>query len=456
MSSHDNDDDDNDNDLTRIEDLSEFLHQEDPELDALLGDSPPPFDDQDDESEIMTGLDDLEDSDSFQEQPEEQEEETTFSEEDEVPSFDESTEEEVSFESSEPFESADEDTFSETEEDQEFTNSDEDFSLSETVEESPSFEEEAPSFDEPEEQSFEEEAPAFSQDDEQEVEEEAYVPQAVPYQAEKLQDVKSFAENMSYGKVTMGGNPPYAIIVKNIKYIEDADDILAILREAGLVDGANEETMKIGLNQGAILLSQLSEYAAIYLAHKMRRFDVEILMGPSDELHPPKSYDRDSRGLVSKEHLFQNKKEEFYQGDGPVSLDSVIVATTPTIQTHKIHKYLGVVNCEKTLTSDEIKKESRKQSLEKRGERQEYSPRVQGTFHTEEELIDRYESGAIGPYDLLMNEIKTKAFKLGGNGALGLVYNLTPLGKNPDDPYDNQTYYKLMATANVVILSKDS
>ncbi len=171
---------------------------------------------------------------------------------------------------------------------------------------------------------------------------------------ETLTEVRTFAENMSYGKVGVGGNPPFSLILKNIKFEEDAGDILIILKEFGIATSENEAKLKESLANGSIIISQISEYAAIFLTHKLRRFEADILMGLSEEIHPSKGFSVDFKGLTSKETLFQNKKEFIEFNPDEIDLKSIIVTTTQTIEGKAIKYYIGVASEHLILSESEL------------------------------------------------------------------------------------------------------
>ena len=80
---------------------------------------------------------------------------------------------------------------------------------------------------------------------------------------ETFDDVKQFAENISYGHVSTGGNPPFSMIIEGIKYLEDANEITDILQEHGVINDSNKNIFSTSIQNGSLLLSQISEYAAI-------------------------------------------------------------------------------------------------------------------------------------------------------------------------------------------------
>ena len=148
--------------------------------------------------------------------------------------------------------------------------------------------------------------------------------------------------------------------MKNIKYLEDVEDIRIILKEHGLLDQKNEKEIEQGLSHGSILISHISEYAAIYLAHRLRRFDVDVSMGPSEELHPTESYEHDARGLISKENMKQNQIEsvDFTKAD----VSKIILATTPEVEGYKILRHIDVITEHSIIEEEELEAIERKPS----------------------------------------------------------------------------------------------
>lgn len=324
--------DDENKDLTRIEDLSEFLHQEDSDLDSKFESFHSPFSDNNELSSTGISLDALDD-----ETPPEIPSETpseTFPENTEEVSFEFS--EETPPEEESPFEAAtldenpfEENTFAETS----FEETNVDFEAT-AVEETPQ-EEEAPL----EEVSFEEiqQEETYSAPEAQ--------PEAQNYSntSEKFEDVKTFAQNFSYGKASVGGgNPPYSIIVRHIKYAEEAQDILELLREFGVITPQNEKDMERALELGSLLIPQISEFTAIVLAHKLRRFDLDLEVGLSDEVHPSKSGETNPRGLLKKDNLKQNRKESLKLSEIDTSIKEILVSTSSTLPGFNVESYIGV------------------------------------------------------------------------------------------------------------------
>ncbi len=228
-----------------------------------------------------------------------------------------------------------------------------------------------------------------------------------PKEPEKFEEVKEFGKNISTSTAAVPGNPPFSIIIKNIKFSEDADDILASLKEYGIAKPNNENIFKQGLESGSILITQLAESTAILLVHKFRQHDLEIEMGLSEEIHPSKT--REKKGLVSRRNLFQNKSENVdlnIQADLPKEIP---ISTTPTLENFVINRYIGIVSEHSMIPDSEIDKTSWEEK-----------------------------------YAFLANQLKNKAAKLRGNAIVGVSFQLTPV-----DP----SQFKLTCTGNVVWVS---
>jgi hypothetical protein len=260
---------------------------------------------------------------------------------------------------------------------------------------------------------------------------------------EKFSDLNEFAKSITYGEVATGGNPPFSVILKNIVYKEDAEDILVILREHKLVNDQNEETMKAAMENGSILISQISEYSAIYLAHKFRRFNIDVLLGLSEELHPAKSYDRNNIGLTSKRNIKQNERDSYTYSEEDIDLDNILLATTPTLQDHVIRKYISIVSEHKVVEESELLRHT-----EQKGTNPAKSNDFDFFEKNEDRILENISFGLDQVYMDMANLLKEKCLKLSGNAVVGINFQLTPLFTHSDN--NTLINYKITATGNVV------
>lgn len=511
MSNNDNDDnEETKHDLTRVEDLSEFLHQDDPETDAIFAqndseqdeeesseDFPPPFD-------MNSSIDELEEDDTLQDGfDEESSDESEFENNDEDESeedFDNTFEEEEneSFASNESedegfpeipdseeesFDSLEENTDFNTaddfeNEDQEETQAvevdfDDEDSGDASFEDTESFEEESieesqDNFDsgfealqDTEENDFTEfsdeeaaENTGFSEDfsnDSEEVQEDD--PQEVSplrdievsqqdevnevpdisttpaKDRESFADVREFANNMSYGTVKVGGNPAFSILLRGIISEDSHESIIAILNEHGLL-GNDEALTRTSLELGHLLIPQISEFSAVFLSGKLRKYARDIQVGLAEEIHNSKSYDNDNKGLVSKRSIFQNKDMKYKREDNEFSIDDILTSTRSSINEYEVLEHIGVIT---------------QSAIHSIGDLSEQTIQYSDTPENAD-----LEIGSNEIYTTLLNTLKNSAFKLGANALLSINYSMSPISD------DGETKYNLICTADAVVLQRGS
>lgn len=246
----------------------------------------------------------------------------------------------------------------------------------------------------------------------------AYVPEPVYKKPETFEEIKKFADSTSFTGMGVEGNPSFSVLLRQVKYVEDVSDIIILLKELKLLTDTEEETQK-RLSKGYLLIPRISEYAAILLTHKLRRFDIDIQMGLSDEIHPPKHHEAPETGLVSKSTLQQNQTHSFNFDHPKLELSQVIVSASPTLQGYQVVRYLGVASEHKTVPAEMVEDES-------------------------SEEIPRY-------YQELAQKLRAHAVKNHSNAVVGLNYQLTPI---PSEFGAGGPKYRLSCTGNLVWVNK--
>ncbi len=434
-------------DLTRIEDLSEFLHQEDSDLDSRFDTFSSP-----DTTKELTGVDLNALDETGEVLPELPSEETFQATSDEEEStFEASSLDEVTFESSDSQDSSyNKTSFGENP----FGSSLESDSLEELPE---------VSFGEVTEESILEESLDDHQNHSNQVMEDdidlGYDDRAATASepiykntSEKFEDVKSFAQNFSYGKASLGGgNPPYTIIARNIKYEDDAENILDILKEFGIINDQNEKDTQKAMEFGALIIPQISEYTAIIIAHKMRRFDLDLEVGLSDEVHPSKSGIENPRGLLKKDSLKQNRSESLKLTDLNTSIKDIIISTTAAIPGYFVESYIGVQTTFAVVEEAELEK---LQYVEKsQRENAELFDYNNSEISTEKVFQDYHNSFAL-LYEDLTAQLKQKAFAQHANALLGLTFQLSPL--HFERSHARVNAYQITCSATLAIVGREN
>lgn len=386
-------------DLTRIQDLSEFVHGDDPDVDALF-DSDPDLEENptainNEEDDLFIDLDSSEEvvsdegtspQEDFEEfQGEFQEKFQDAPNEESIPFIDFENEDERSSEES-FLEEREEATFSDLEPEEKTS---EDLEQEDEV----LIKEKNDSKDSP--------AEDFSST------------------REDFKDVRAFAEQISYGDIHSGGNPPFSLAIRNI--FDEGEEIYSILQQHGLVTPTTEATLKEGLKKGAILISQISEYSAIYLSHKLRRFNIDIQMGMSHEIHPTDSYPQDKKGQSTGEGLKRNKAFTQTLKEDILGPQEIMTSTENRPKEYEIYRYLDVVMEEISVGPNELD-------------------------------LDSEESQFAPLYQQVISKIKHKAHKLGANAVIGINFQII----SPNDGQLAPQSMRIVGTGNAVILTKAS
>jgi hypothetical protein len=271
---------------------------------------------------------------------------------------------------------------------------------------------------------------------------------------ENFEDLRKFGEAITYGEVKAGGNPAYALVIKNIRTKKDKETIFEVLDEHKMTLGEMSEVIKTGLDQGALLLSQLSEYSAIYLAHRLRLLDIDIQFGLSEKMHLSKNYQSGERGLVSQHFIQQNKSVEVDLAKNQFRPQDMITATVPVLPGKKVLHYFNIISAYKNIKLSEFgsKKDGANRSeaeaqrrLGKKANTPWYGPGLEPDEHFDAAGEIDYQEY----FDELTEELRIKAFKLGANAVIAISFQLTPLAQATGP---TATQYRLVAIGNAVYL----
>lgn len=285
---------------------------------------------------------------------------------------------------------------------------------------------------------------------------------------ERFEDVKRFSENMTSGNFSQEGNPPYSIILKDIKFYEDVDSIIDILSSLKIINQGDIDQTRQSLERGQLLIPRLGEFAAITLCHKFRGYDIEIIMGLTEELHPPKSYESNDRGLSSKYSVYNNKKTHYSFDSNKVNSE-VLVSTMPKVDGHKIIKYIGVATKTRQITEYELRisnqvEEEIIQSFDENEQLKLNEMRIARenllasssnkvhNFLKQEPKASTTKYSLESIYRELTEEIKIYSKDKNANGVIGLNFSITPISLelNSTGPI-----YQILCTGNMVWLEKN-
>jgi len=461
------DDDEERKDLTRIESLPEFLHDEDPDVDQKFDQFEKP------KNQELSGLTDLHDLETDSPPPlpdlpyeneQEQNTESTEFQEEEVLTEQDHIDEVVS----EPLDSETfniDETMIEGDSDQLF-GSDQTFDEApiETSEifqdnsfETSSEEVEAPNIESLQSEDSPDESLISEENDSEifmdariqdpiEIEEENFTQDIPKVQQENFEEVKQFAQNFSYGKVESEGNPPYSIIVSQIKTQEDSEDILSLLKEFQIINQTNSNEYQTAAKLGAILIPQISEFVAIVLAHKFRRFDVDLKVGLADEIHLSKNSSSlnstELKGLIKKESLLQNKDDSYFKSSKQTPIEEIIISTTSNLEGFEILQYIGTEYSYHLYDEDEFERiHFTQKELEKNSQ----------SNHLDEQdavIYKDYLANNEHIFQELLNTLKQKAHKKNANAILSVQFQTNLITES------NKSFYQLSCSGTLCYVGR--
>lgn len=454
-----------DQDLTRIENLSEFIHEDDTAVDRLFESFNSPgkssssedsaTDSHDEEGSRLYNLDELEDSPETTEEVESEYSESSESfDSSEVETTDFSSEEESDFTD---YQSTEEesDSFAESSWDSPLADDSPEESQEEYKEDK---EEEAeedqlppPIPEEINESFFQEESPSsFSESEEEPSFEEP------PYQvANHYSEVKSFGNNITPNEhFSTAANPPYSIVIENIQYKEDAKDLQKVLEDFEIITAANASDYQVAINNGRVLVPQISEYKAIMLGHALRKFNFSIQVGLSHQVFSPSVESAEFKGLISKKFSHQNLKENATRRERNFEIEDIHITSLSEIpdfeiiQLHDVKTLMSVISQEELQRLEFVESALRAHDFAGNIDQSSIDEAMSETI----EAYMSYQKSFEYLYSDMILRLRQEAFDLGLNAVLGINFNLTLLPTG----IDQKTSYTITCTSTFATVSKKS
>jgi len=244
--------------------------------------------------------------------------------------------------------------------------------------------------------------------------EQAASPEPAAAAAEDFADVRAFGEQAAVVDAGAEANPAFSVIAHGVRFQEDADEILEILAGLGFPSDMGDQ-FKRQLERGTLLVPRVSEYTAIHLCHRLRRFHLELQVGPSDLLHGTRDGADSAKGLVSRRSLAQNQHHSFrFNARSPEARD-ILLSTLPHLDGHVIRRYLGVASEHALVPAEQVE--------------------------------DETDRAIHATYDELASRLKGHALDKAANAVVGVNYQLTPL---PAGGAFGGPRYRLTCTGNLV------
>ena len=223
----------------------------------------------------------------------------------------------------------------------------------------------------------------------------------------------------------MGGNPPFSVLIEKIIFEEDATQIIDFLQDQSLIKGKEVSIYSSTITTGKLLIPQVSEYTAYYIANKLRHLSCQIKVALSNEIFESSQYHDNSAGILTKKNIFQDKT---LQGKNK-SKKNILISNENIIDGMKVKYYLNLV------TANKIHK--MKTSSENKNFHEE------SYYNLSEEQLDEI-------YEELLVKIKDKANEINANAIIGITYDTRIISQT-----DLTVTYKITCIGNAVWLEKE-
>jgi uncharacterized protein YbjQ (UPF0145 family) len=259
------------------------------------------------------------------------------------------------------------------------------------------------------------------------------------YKKEDFEDLKTFVSEYTGLDSKSSANPPYSICLKNIIDPEVAVDILALLKEYQIVNASNEKDFIIGIKNKTLLIPKLSEFAAIFLAHKLRRFNIEIIVGLGHTIFNSSESLLSDKGTITKRQIKQNKKQAFKLPIGKTESLEMLSTTTTTLQGYTILKFLSVYTSTTMINQADYE---RLHFVQRQLENENIDPDDSKAFKKFKNAFEQIHKD-------LLNEVKNEALLDGANAIIGVSYQTNPTFGN------NQNLYQIVCSGTGALIAKN-
>ncbi len=244
----------------------------------------------------------------------------------------------------------------------------------------------------------------------------------------EFNEIQASANQITYGNLELGNGPPFTVLIKITSDFsgdknEVKNNILNLLKDLSLVSPDNLARYESSFQRDNLLISQINEFSAIILVHKLKNFPIEIEMGFATEVFEPKSYPNDDQSSTNDKDQFEFKNLK------SISNEEVFVTTLNNPNNINAAEFLGPIQLIKKLSSTDL------DSYPIVGEEVEFKE------ITKNNKI----------FDSMINDLKLLAIKKGGNAIINLKYQISPAQDKDlsDDPFI-ETFHNIYAYGDLI------
>ncbi|MDA9189783.1 hypothetical protein N9O57_02260, partial [bacterium] len=195
------------------------------------------------------------------------------------------------------------------------------------------------------------------------------------------------------------------------------------------------------------------EYAAIFLAGRIRKLPVNISVGLSGDIFESSSYEREDQASVGDFQINQNKEDGASTENQEVSSE-IILSNGLELENYKIEKYLGLSHQNYYFSYDDLIKLKSKTKVSKEVIKTHSIPEYLKEFFGLElgqesiEFQARFKVEFNQIFQGLVAKMSDSATHAGANALLGLQFQITPMNDG------DEKGFILNSTATMVKTSK--
>lgn len=244
-----------------------------------------------------------------------------------------------------------------------------------------------------------------------------------PAQAKhEFDDVREFGEKLAIGSSHMEAAPAFSVLATNASG-KFSEKVISEIRDVLTADdyGIRFEDVAIQLEVGKLLVPQISEFAAIMLAQKLRDVVDDIQLDLANEIYQSSAAEMgmpNDSYRVDSEHFHQHREEIHNIDAEPKSENDLFSTTLSEVSYFEVTRVLSAVTV---------------------------SAVIEGVI-AEDAASPEFEAAT----ERLTRELITKAFKLGAHGVIGVAFTLRPMEASRDAAGDRRHAYRLLGSGTAV------
>ena len=197
---------------------------------------------------------------------------------------------------------------------------------------------------------------------------------------------------------------PFSLQISGVLKPDEREKLLDRIKEAGLdIQPIDLETQ---FEMGRVLLPQLSEFTAVWIAQSLRDSQAKILLGPSEQIFTSSMQDKRTENTPSQRPTVQIEKTE----DSLLRADHIKLHTTNTLPGTSQWSVIDTITVTCTLRAQKV------EAIQ--------SPEFDDSL------------------DALKRELKQRAYRKGATSILDFKYQLTAL--------DTPSHYRLFVSGTAI------